>query len=665
MKDIAEKHLKIVTAVVVILVLYWFARLPSISESERVDIASRFRFSSHALTELLSDQQRQIRPVSPGLEHFAAWISSVGASVALGDLDNDQLPNDVCYVDTRMDHVVVTPVPESGDRYEAFTLDPGSLFDRRTMCPTGCIPNDLNEDGMMDVLVYYWGRTPIAFLRRQNEELSARLSAADFVAQAVQADSRQPESQRWYTNAATFADVDGDGHGDLIIGNYFPDGARILDVTSTDTETMHDSMSRASNGGINRILLWKDASGGSSPSVLYHDAGDVLDVDGHPVSTGWTLAVAAADLDGDLLPEIYFGNDFGPDRMLHNRSEPGKPKFTLLHGRRTATTPASKVLGHDSFKGMGADFGDVNGDGQLDIYVSNIAAEYALEESHFLWVNTGSTELFQEGIAPYVDRSEDLGVSRSGWGWESRLADFDNDGVLEAIQATGFIRGDINRWPELHEVAMGNDVLLHSPRAWHRFHVGDDLSGHEHNPLFVRSQSGRFYDIADLVGAGEQQVTRGIATADVDGDGDLDFAIGNQWEASRFYRNQANHTGRFLGLRLVLPARGVTSPSIVRSGRPSLQLPTRYAIGATARIELPSGGTQLGFSDGGNGHSGSRSPDIHLGLGEIDAAQLLDVLVKWRDRSGRPQERVFQLQPGWHTIVLGDAETEQLAGLSK
>ena len=310
--------------------------------------------------------------------------------------------------------------------------------------------------------------------------------------------------------------------------------------------------------------------GAARPRCSYHDAGDVLDLDGHPVSTGWTLAVAAVDLDGDLLPEIYFGNDFGPDRMLHNRSEPGKPKFALLHGRRTATTPASKVLGHDSFKGMGADFGDVNGDGQLDIYVSNIAAEYALEESHFLWVNSGSTELFKDGIAPYVDRSEDLGVSRSGWGWESRLADFDNDGVLEAIQATGFIRGNINRWPELHEVAMGNDVLLHSPQAWHRFHVGDDLSGHERNPLFVRSQSGRFYDIADLVGAGEQQVTRGIATADVDGDGDLDFAIGNQWETSRFYRNQANPSGRFLGLRLLLPARGVTSPSIVRSGRPRL-----------------------------------------------------------------------------------------------
>ena len=51
--------------------------------------------------------------------------------------------------------------------------------------------------------------------------------------------------------------------------------------------------------------------------------------------------------------------------------------------------PKSKVLGHDSFKGMGVDFADLNGDGMLDMYVSNIAAEYALEESHFVWVSTG------------------------------------------------------------------------------------------------------------------------------------------------------------------------------------------------------------------------------------------------------------------------------------
>ena len=196
MSRIFDKHPKGLTAVVVILLLYWLTRLPSISDLERSELASRFRFDSRPLPELPVDDQRQIRPVSPDLEHFAAWISSVGASVALADLDNDQLPNEVCYVDTRSDQVVVAPVPDSGNRFEPFTLDPGVLFDRTTMCPTGCIPNDLNEDGLMDVLVYYWGRTPFAFLRSTGGERSPQLSAGHFVAQALRTDSQHAPDRK-------------------------------------------------------------------------------------------------------------------------------------------------------------------------------------------------------------------------------------------------------------------------------------------------------------------------------------------------------------------------------------------------------------------------------------------------------------------------------------
>ena len=89
---------------------------------------------------------------------------------------------------------------------------------------------------------------------------------------------------------------------------------------------------------------------------------------------------------------------------------------------------------------MGCDFGDVNGDGLLDIYVSNIATEFGLCESHFLWQSTGQLDEMKRGIAPYVQASEKLGLSRSGWGWDCRLADFDNEGALQAIQAVGFIK---------------------------------------------------------------------------------------------------------------------------------------------------------------------------------------------------------------------------------
>ena len=69
------------------------------------------------------------------------------------------------------------------------------------------------------------------------------------------------DQQRWYTNCATQADLDGDGHIDLIIGNYFPDGARVLDASATEREEMQDSMSRAYNGGRDRLFLWAGAPG--------------------------------------------------------------------------------------------------------------------------------------------------------------------------------------------------------------------------------------------------------------------------------------------------------------------------------------------------------------------------------------------------------------------
>ncbi len=645
-------HAKRIVAIGLILVLYAAAQSPNISDAERQQLADRFRFSSQTLPEVEGAENREVRPVHPSLERISAWISSVGAAVALSDLDADQFPNDVCYVDTRTDQVIVAPAPDTGDRYPPFVLDPGpQLFNRATMAPMGCVPGDLNEDGLADILVYYWGRTPIAFLRREPAPHDANaLNAASYVAEDV-----APGGERWFTNAATRADIDGDGHVDLVVGNYFQDGARILDATADGTEAMQHSMSRAFNGGRNRLLLWERGKGGDRPTVEFRDVADVFDIDGQPIATGWTLAIGAADLDGDMLPELYFGNDFGPDRLLHNRSEPGKPRFGLLTGRRTMTTPASKVLGCDSFKGMGVDFGDLNGDGYLDIYVSNIAAEYALEESHFVYVSTGQVDEMKHGKAPYIDMSEQLGLSRSGWGWETRLADFDNDGVLEAIQATGFVRGDHNRWPELHEIAMGNDQLLSSPASWHRFQPGDDLSGHDHNPFFVRAKDGRYYDVAPQIGLGDVHVSRGIATADVDGDGDLDFAVANQWEASRFFRNDCPKPGSYLGLRLFVPVSDAPSSNTqVHSGHAKPAIPARPAIGATATVSLPDGRKLVGQVDGGNGHSGVRSSDLHFGLGNFPSGARASVELRWRDVRGYPRTETLDLTSGWHTVLLAN-----------
>jgi hypothetical protein len=635
-------RLKGLSAVALLTGLYFATQLPGVSAREQLALTSHFQFQRNALPLVAGYSTKTIRSVNPQLARISAWVSSVGASIALNDLDGDGLPNDLCYIDTRTDQVIVAPAPGMPQRYKPFVLAPPPLaYDDNTMAPMGCLPLDTNEDGLMDIVAYYWGRSPVVFLQQRYTQ-PKELTSSSFKAQEL-----MPSIQDWYTNAAVAADLDGDGHIDLVFGNYYADGSRILNTHSTFSPEMQDSMSRAYNGGSKRFLLWR---GAGSDRIEFSEQNNVLE---GPAKSGWTLALAACDFDGDMLPDIYMANDFGPDVLLHNFSEPGHLHFQRLSGKRTMTTPASKVLGHDSFKGMGVDCGDLNRDGIPDFAVSNITAEFALEESNLVFLSIGNLNQVRAGIAPYREASEPLGLSRNGWSWDIRFGDFDNEGELQIIQAAGFVKGNTDRWPELHELAMGNDNLLRYPASWPRFHPGDDLSGHDHNHFFVRSASGRYVDLSHDLGLDDPQITRGIATADVDGDGLLDFAVANQWEDSFFYHNQTATANTFLQLYLLLPVNGEAEPvTRVLPGHPSPGLRGRYAVGATASLHLQDGRLMVQQVDVSNGHSGKRSPELHFGLGRLPISATVAVDLSWRDVNGMIHRQTLHLSPGLHTILL-------------
>lgn len=639
MRSFLRRNSVRIAVVALVLGAAWLTKLPSYSSAEQARLASAFSFRRLRLPVAARPHQT-IRQVEPSLRNIAGWISSVGAAVALADLDGNGRPDDACLVDPRSDTVTVAPVPTTGDRYRPFVLSAAPLaYDARTTAPMGCLPGDFNEDGRTDVLVYYWGRTPVLFLRRPG---------VAFGPNAFTRRELVPGGGRWYTDAITSADVDGDGHPDLIVGNYFPDGARVLDAAAKRDPAMEmqNSMSRARNGGTDRILLWR-------PGGRFVEARGALP---SGVAHGWTLAIGAADLDGDLRPELYFANDFGPDVLLRNDSTPGHVRFTVDYGRRGLTTPASKVLGRDSFKGMGIDFGDLNGDGRLDMFVSNITSEFALEESNFAWIATGSASELAHGRAPFTDESEPLGISRSGWSWDVKIGDFADTGTNEIVQTTGFLAGKVDRWPELQELAMANDTLIHHPSVWPRFTAGDDLSGHQHVRFFVRGPSGRYVDLSTRVGLGRTVVSRGVATADVNGDGRLDLAIADQWAPSYVFLNTSPGRKHFLGLRLLLPPTETTGSTRILAGRPAGLL-ARPATGAEVSVQLAGGRRLVGQVDGGNGHASVRAPELLFGLG-ADAASHLRVAIAWRDTFGVVRRQTLELKPGWHTVLLAQGEVK-------
>ena len=154
-----------IVACLIAVFLFFEAKVPDISAAERMNLATRFHFVSHALPVAGTSPAKIFAQVQPSLKRISAWISSVGAAVSVGDLDSDGLSNDVCLVDPRTDQVTIQPAPQTGDRYARFELK-APHNNPATTAPMGCLIGDLNEDGLLDVVVYYWGRTPVAFIRK-------------------------------------------------------------------------------------------------------------------------------------------------------------------------------------------------------------------------------------------------------------------------------------------------------------------------------------------------------------------------------------------------------------------------------------------------------------------------------------------------------------------
>jgi hypothetical protein len=571
--------------------------------------------------------------MAPAYEKINSWMSSVGASTALFTIDDGTVSRDICLVDPRSDTVSIEPAPTTGQRYKPFTLKPTTLWYPSYAAPMGCLPADLNGDGWQDVVVYYWGRSPVLFMRLPHvAPSSAAFQARDLVTPA----------QVWNTNAATTGDFDGDGHLDLVFGNYFPDGARVLDPTAHQDELiMTKSLANGnSNGGTTRLYRFVSAVRGEDPDAHFAEVPDAF---GSAQLHEWTLALGTQDLDGDGRPDLYIANDFGPDHLLMNSSTPGHLSFHEVKGVRHFTTPKSKVVGNDSFKGMGVAFVDLAGHGTPDILVSNITEPYALQESNFAFLNTGDRSAFQRGVAPYDDHSEALGLSRSGWSWDVKAADFNNSGTPQVMHATGFVAGTTNRWPQLQEAATSNDLILAHPALWPHVVAGDDLSGHNHNTFFVRGPDGRYVDVADTIGIGTDAVSRSFAVGDVDGDGRLDFVAANQWDQSTFYRNHSRAKS-FLGLRLRQPIVD-TQCAVVATGS------TQPAVGASVTLTHPAGKRVMQQVYPANGHNGVNAPDLLFGLG-VSYATNLPVDISWRDGCGRPHRTTATFSPGWHDVLL-------------
>jgi hypothetical protein len=230
--------------------------------------------------------------------------------------------------------------------------------------------------------------------------------------------------------------------------------------------------------------------------------------------------VVCADFDGDGWPDILVANDGQPNRMWINRHD---GTFTEEAARRGIHV---NRIGQAE-AGMGIALGDVNGDDLLDVFITHLT-----DETHTLWLQ-GPRGLFQ-------DRTVQAGLVGSYWrgtGFGTVLGDFDHDGALDLAVVNG----------RVSKARVRNDTL--GPH-WSRYA--------ECNQLFANDGAGHFRDISpnNTALCDTPNVARGLACADIDGDGALDLLVTTAGGKAQLYRNVAPRRGHWLLVRAVDPTLG-------------------------------------------------------------------------------------------------------------
>lgn len=482
--------------------------------------------------------------VDPRLQHVAKWLLSVGDAVAIADFDNDGL----------QDVFLSYPLKASADRAALyknignfqFVRVPLPVLDKVVQSPerygliTAGLWFDMDNDGDQDLLLSVGYGYPI-LLQNQLQQ-TGKVSFID-VSQENQL------TDYAISLTANAFDYDRDGWLDIIIGNamnpWLPDYPQAtpfnlfnlpLPAFQGDRRmlnVMHRSWHNAINGGEN-ILLRNQQGLLSKQDIASLGLSN----------TGWTLDIGTGDLNNDGWTDLYLANDFGPDALYINQH--GK-NFKNLKGKLRGT------LGQDTYKGMNSSLADLDGNGALDIYVSNVHEPLQAEGS-MLWLNNGLAD--SVGISAFTDAAQKLNaLNPHRFGWGAAIGDMDRDGKPDILQANGMVD---NAYDKSHKNCpdywyWNAKIALTTPDIHGYADQWADLRGrcifpYEQNRVMLKR--GRYFiDVASHVGWTAKDNARGIALADMDNDGDLDVLMTHQFAPVSIFRNDAEQKS-WIGFQL-------------------------------------------------------------------------------------------------------------------
>jgi hypothetical protein len=366
--------------------------------------------------------------------------------------------------------------------------------------------------------------------------------------------------QPWGTSCA-FADLDGDGFPDLFVGNYVQ-----FDASLPQLCPQHGILTSCTPTNYLRLqgVLYRNLAGRRFEDVTrLWNAG----------TSGNDLGVACADFDASGHIGLAVANDELDGDLFRNRNEGHLVNINAPSGTR------ADRFGH-RHAGMGIDWGDYDNDGKPDLFVTTFA-----HEDKCLYHNLGEGVFEERGVETGLASALEPYVS-----FGCKFADFDNDGWLDLIVASGHVQDNIAQINRGETYRQTLELLRNTGRL----------------PIaFERvTRSAGLGKLAPIVG-------RGLAVGDFDNDGRMDALVVDSEGAPLLLHNETRAPGHWIGFTLI---------GTGRSNRDACGAVVTAEIGRQRRMRVcHTDGSYLSASD----------RRVHFGLGKATAVDRLEI--RWPD----------------------------------
>ena len=521
-----------------------------------------------------------------------------GSGVAVGDVDNDALP-DIFFAGNMVSSRLYLNKGEM--RFEDITERAGVGTSRWA---TGVTMVDVNNDGHLDIYVSVSGRE-----RSTPEQRANLLFVNNGDRTFAEAAARYGIADTGFTTHSVFLDYDRDGCLDLFVLNNSPKDF-FRGVTGHPT-----GMRGQTPGSYNE--LYRNECPDGKPGAFTNAS----QAAGIRRDAGYGLGVAVSDINGDGWPDVFVSNDGPPNDVLYVNNRDG-----------TFTDKADRWIKHASVAGMGVDIADFNNDGHPDILQVDMSPRELARRKTTSGYMTYASLLdsrrrgFRDdysvnslqlsngtstgGDVVFSEIARMAGVAHTDWSWSALFADFDNDGWKDIFVSNGYPKAVNDLDYQAAVFTLGRRGGAGPRRA--ALDLLERLPAYqERNFVFRNSGDLTFADKSAAWGMEEPGFSYGAAYADLDNDGRLDLVINNIDAPAFVYHNVAPDDDSHHYLKVRLEGE---SP--------------HTAIGATL-ILTAAGKKQYVYYSPYRGFMSTMDGVAHFGL---DRARLVDTLdVRWPD----------------------------------